>query len=58
MTHNVLQTISDMRSKIKDHAENFYLNFSVANMVENERQRELPTMILFISKHFSDITKV
>ena len=30
----------------------------VANMAENERQRELPTMILFISKHFSDITKV
>ena len=30
---------------LDDHAEIFYLNFSVANMAGNETQRELQTMI-------------
>ena len=37
--------LGDQRFNFNDHAENFCFTFSVANMVENETQRELQTMI-------------
>ena len=44
--------LEDQQFNFNDHAVNFFFTFSIANMAENETQRELQTMILCISSHF------
>ena len=44
--------LGDQQFNLNDRAENFCFTFSVANMAENETQREIQRMILCISGHF------